>query len=674
MPRQLIVGLFICCLCQLYGQNKDSIAYEIDLKDYVITAQYEPTHYKRALHRVRILPKTVIEQTGASTLEDVVTLIPSIQTYKDPILGSSLRMRGIAANNIAILIDGVPVIGRNNGAIDISQIALNNVERIEIIEGPLSSIYGNNAAGGVINIIRSTSQRRSWKIKQSTLLDSKGQQDFSAHIGYQYKKIQLGIDGRYFAFQAYPEDSLRIVDKVKLDNQNFYLQSRYPFNPKKQYAIGSMLQFPIHKNNRLIWRQAWNIEVVRDYGNVKRPSYKPYAFDALYRTSRHDYSLQYKGNIYNIDIQSTSSFNQYNRYRDQHKVLLESKEIDSTRSSTDTIQFTQWFHNSIFSYTKAKNWKIRGGINLQKSQGIGDRINPKHHEKAQFIEHGLYSDVRYNGIKKLSLSLTNRFIYHSNYKHAYTWSIQGKYQLNEKVHWRASIAKGYRSPSLKELYLEFIDINHHIVGNPALEPEHSMDYQTTIDLDWNKHIHFSLNAYTTQIQNKIQYLEFEPYKFTYGNLDQYRVFGFQPACKLSWSGIQYNSSLAIGYWATNIQLEKAPKYGQQINWNNSLEYKYSTTDWTTTLHHRFYGPQARYRIQDKAITISKVTAYNIFDLSSSKSLLNKKIRATIGIKNLLNIQSAAINGTAGGGAHSGGRRNLIDSGRRYFLKVSFTIE
>ena len=64
-----------------------------------------------------------------------------------------INIRGFNQRNIAVMIDGIPVIGRKGSQIDLSQINLSNIDRIEILKGPASVMYGTNSTGGVINLI-----------------------------------------------------------------------------------------------------------------------------------------------------------------------------------------------------------------------------------------------------------------------------------------------------------------------------------------------------------------------------------------------------------------------------------------------------------------------------------------------------------------------------------------
>jgi outer membrane receptor for ferrienterochelin and colicins len=85
------------------------------------------------------------------------------------VYGSSVSINGISGEGVKILVNGVPMVGRIDGKIDISQINLTNVERIEIVKGPQSVIYGTDALGGVINII-TKEQKDDWNVSAKGLI------------------------------------------------------------------------------------------------------------------------------------------------------------------------------------------------------------------------------------------------------------------------------------------------------------------------------------------------------------------------------------------------------------------------------------------------------------------------------------------------------------------------
>ena len=125
----------------------------IDVGEAVVTGEGAPTMQDRALRKIRVLGKDMIEGRGAVNARDLLRNELNVKTSEDMILGSGISMQGLGGENVKVLIDGVPVVGRLNGNVDLSQINLDQIERVEIVEGPMSVEYGTDALAGTINFI-----------------------------------------------------------------------------------------------------------------------------------------------------------------------------------------------------------------------------------------------------------------------------------------------------------------------------------------------------------------------------------------------------------------------------------------------------------------------------------------------------------------------------------------
>lgn len=665
---------------KLIGQDvveSDTSAFSIDLDQFVITAQYEPTHYKKANHKVELITSEEIRERGAITLEQVLAINPVIRIGYDPVLGSTIRMRGISANNVAILIDGIPAIGRLDGNIDLSQINLQNIERIEIVKGALSNIYGSNAAGGVINLITKKNQIKQFSAEFGTQIESIKQYNLHASLGYQYSDFTFNLHGRYFNYNQYSTDSLRLLERVRLDNNTSILQPKFPFNPKTQYGYGGFVKYTPSNKSRILLKYDFNQEDVKDYGIVKRPQYKPYAKDRFYKTVRSDISISFKKNWENTFFECTSAFNVYDRTYDDKRFFIETSTFDSLLQSSDTTNFKTFFNRIILSHKM--NDKIKGilGVNYSNEQGSGDRIIDRSNPDATavgFAEFGPFLELNYAILKQFNIMASGRYIIHSVYNNRLTPSLLFKYSMTKNWTFRLGYAQGYRSPSLKELYLEFIDINHYIIGSLHLSPELSNDYQLTIDYEPKKNLNLSLNLYHTTITDKIGLIEFEAFKYRYDNIDKYSVFGGQHKITLSlFDRITMNSSASLSYWSTNIDNENAPSFGKIFDLNNSLQYNINKADLKLVINHRHIGKQPIYRLIDDKIKTSIIQGYELLDFSVSNSFFNKKLHLILGVRNLLNILNTSIVGQSSGSAHGSTGRNSVSRGRSIFcnLKCSF---
>ena len=127
-----------------------------ELGEVVVTGQYKPQSAKNSVYQVRTISKERIQKQGATKLQDVLSNELNIRFSQDLATGGSdITMMGLKGQNVKILIDGLPMVGRQgtSNEIDINQIDINSIERIEIVEGPMSVVYGADALAGVINII-----------------------------------------------------------------------------------------------------------------------------------------------------------------------------------------------------------------------------------------------------------------------------------------------------------------------------------------------------------------------------------------------------------------------------------------------------------------------------------------------------------------------------------------
>ncbi len=125
----------------------------VNLNEVAVTASYAPAPAMQSAYAIKVIGKETFDNMGAVNVADVLSKQLNMSTGYDQAFGSTLTMMGMDMKNIKVLIDGVPVIGRMDGNIDLNQLNLAAVERIEVVEGPMSTAYGTDAIAGAINLI-----------------------------------------------------------------------------------------------------------------------------------------------------------------------------------------------------------------------------------------------------------------------------------------------------------------------------------------------------------------------------------------------------------------------------------------------------------------------------------------------------------------------------------------
>src|SRR5690606_11194731 len=107
---------------------------------------------KSSVMATQVIGSAEMRQTGATTLDGVLEAQPGLQIERT-FRGSELWFRGLDPEYTLILVDGQRVPGRVGGAVDLGRYSLEAVERVEIVRGPSSALYGSDAIGGVVNLI-----------------------------------------------------------------------------------------------------------------------------------------------------------------------------------------------------------------------------------------------------------------------------------------------------------------------------------------------------------------------------------------------------------------------------------------------------------------------------------------------------------------------------------------
>src|SRR6187402_678131 len=133
----------------------------------VVTAQFEPQSIKKSVFNVTRISKEDIKNQAANNLSDVLNQYLNIRIMPDSGTGrSTVSMFGLDANYFKILVDNIPLVndtGSGNN-IDLTQVNLDDIEQIEIIEGSMGVTHGANAVSGVLNIITKKGGGYKWQI------------------------------------------------------------------------------------------------------------------------------------------------------------------------------------------------------------------------------------------------------------------------------------------------------------------------------------------------------------------------------------------------------------------------------------------------------------------------------------------------------------------------------
>ncbi len=626
------------------------------INDLVITGQSAPVLATQSIYKVNTISATQIGQRGAANLNEVLNYETNNFVSNDNILGSSVNMGGVGGQNVKILINGIPITGRENGNIDLGQINLPNIKKIEMIQGPMSVMYGSNALGGVINLITAT-PLKPYSISVKSYLESIGRYNLCGNFSLNKNKHSLQLSFARNFFQGWtPKDS---VDRYQI------------WKPKTQYL--SDLQYTYQfKKIKLTYFSSFLNEKITNKGTPIVNPYEGYAFDEYYRTHRFINSLG--ANVKLSDKESLSfsnSFTNYERTKNRFKKDLVSLEQYETRNvgDQDTSIFNNWNLRGSFTSTRVKNIDFLGGYEYSFEKANSFKLAE---QTQQIGEIGLFTSFLFK-YKTFNFQPSVRYTYNTKFAKAISPAIHSKIELTKNTQLRASYARGFRAPTLKEMFLQFVDQNHTIIGNADLKPEigDHLEIGITHTRKLNKlTAQFGLTGYYNAIQNLITLAVYNGQGVLriYDNLDHYRNFIAIGQTKLDFKKISLQQSVGFTHVLESVVVPKHTIY--EIS--STISYKNDFLKTTFNFNYKFNSKQPVLTIDDKYLFTSPI---HIGNFSMQRSFFKNYLQAQFGIKNLFNIQNAKLNGAtdAQGNAHTSSTGMQLFPARSLFFNFIYSL-
>jgi len=640
---------------------------EILLDQVVVTAQITPNISENAVQKIKIIDQKRIASQGAVSLRDLLEQETNIRLSQDNILGSSISIQGVSGQNVKILMDGVPIIGRLNGNIDISQINLNNIEIIEIIEGPLSVNYGTDALAGTINLISKKSGESNLFI--NSYYETVGKYNLDCLMNYSENNHQLSLSGGRNYFDGWsPSDNFRLIPTATIADTNRHKQ----WKPKEQYFA---------RVQDVFTKKDWSIRTYADFffeeilnrGFPRLPYYEN-AFDDIYNTWRNSLGLDFKTKVKDKNLSVIVSYNNYKRIKNTYFNELTTLEevISGNEADQDTSVFNSVMSRGSIGGRISENISTEIGYDIFIEDAIGKRIEDNTQNQGDFA---LYSNTEWRPSEKLTIRPGVRMSYNTDYTAPLIPSLHIKYDYR-KFKLRSSFAKGFRAPSLKDLYFEFVDINHNIVGNPNLKSETSNNYQ--LSLDWknirNDYIVKSdLSFFYNDISDLITLANTSYDAYSYINIGKYKTLGAKTNLNLTYEVIKFNSG--VSYIGRQNNIDEVDPFSYAWEWLSNCTYEMKKWNSKIAIYYKNTGALPSFWMNSEGeVQESILEGYQIMDVTYSWSNPDNKLKIVVGCKNAFDIKN--VNNISGStGAHQSNASGMsVGYGRTFFTSLKWSLK
>lgn len=481
-------------------------AHLFNLDDVVVTGTRTPKALKDVPTLTRLITAEDIKKADATDIKDLLQQeLPGVEFTYAMNQQTNLNLAGFAGQNVLILIDGERLAGETMDNTDFSRLSMQNVERIEIIKGAASALYGSNASGGVINIITKQAMKP-WSLNVNARLADHKEQRYGGVWGLRQGKVSNTLNVMHTKIDTY---NLCYNTKDDCDFRSVYGGRTWTVNDHATYNVLENLKVSAHAGY-FFRERLYNIdnpERYRDFSGGIKGAWRMGERDDMELSYNYD---QYDKSDYqplrDIDVrdyrnvQHTTRLVYTHRYKETNMLTMGG---DYMRDYLDTYQF-------------------KDGA---KTQHSGD----------------LFAQYDHNFSKHWELLTAGRLDYFSQTDKAqFTGKVALRYRTGAFT-LRTGYAGGFRAPSLKELYMRY-DMSgiFWIHGNQDLKAEKSNSMNFSVEYSKGRYS-FTVAANHSVIHDKISTslptadVDNPAYNYVkYINIEKYRVFGLEANARAKW--------------------------------------------------------------------------------------------------------------------------------------------
>lgn len=506
MKHTLLALLTLLSALSLPAQNTTADTLQAKsrlLNMVVVTATRTPKLIMEVPVVTRVITEQDIKAADASSVQELLqTELPGIEFSYAMNQQVSLNMQGFGGNSVLFLVDGERLAGETLDNIDYSRLSLDAVQRIEIIKGAASSLYGSNAVGGVVNIITHTPEKP-WSLNLGARTSSLGEGHYNGTLG-----IANGRWNSLSELQFKHADAVHLADTGDLRT----IFAHRSFNAKEKVRFKA--------SDRLVFTGR--------AGYFFRQREKSSEASDRYR----DFSAGIKGDLdlgTESDLMMSYAFDQYDK-----SDYATASGLDVRNYSNVQHTFRSLFNHSFLTHsdTSAVLGTLTLGGDVMRDYLMSYQFTDGSH--TQYTADA-FAQWDWQPTSRLNIVAALRYDYYSEASASHlSPKINLLYRCSE-TNLRASYANGFRAPTLKEMYMNFDMANIFIIyGNPDLRSEVSDNFNASVE--WS-HSHYNLTcmAFLNHVSNRITtFWNQERNGMLYSNMRPLNITGLDLSASARW--------------------------------------------------------------------------------------------------------------------------------------------
>lgn len=498
----LAIGLWLLAFCL----SAQSVQKEAALQEVVVTGTGTQHLLKDAPVQTEVISHRQLQQFAGKSIEDILSGLTASFAFNENDMGSHLQMNGLGNSYVLILVDGRRLHGDNGGENDLSLIDPHNIEKIEIVKGASSALYGSDAIAGVINIITKKHREQGLMLENTSRVGSYG--DIRQHNGI---ALNYGKFSSYTNFQLQHSDGWQNTSEEALSQTEYHITDsrNKTVNRHTNWQLAEHLTYQLtpkielYADGSIYWKR-----IYRPCG--KHPGVDVKTYDMQYNNA--SISVGGKWKLNETDVITLDADWKRHAY----------KYVYTDTTLTDGYvngRFTNYFpyfpgDKELQSDQRLTQISLKGVFALPYEQMLSAGFDYRYDwleapmrvkgGKATDNTQAIYVQDEWALLNPLYLTAGLRLTRNEGFGTRLTPKLSAMLKLGE-LRLRATWSQGYKTPTPKELHYQYIRNMNGVylyLGNTDLKAQTSNYFGVSAEYTLG-HLTMTLSGYYNKVDNMI---------------------------------------------------------------------------------------------------------------------------------------------------------------------------
>ncbi len=647
----LAIGLWLLAFCL----SAQSVQKEAALQEVVVTGTGTQHLLKDAPVQTEVISHRQLQQFAGKSIEDILSGLTASFAFNENDMGSHLQMNGLGNSYVLILVDGRRLHGDNGGENDLSLIDPHNIEKIEIVKGASSALYGSDAIAGVINIITRKHREQGLMLENTSRVGSYG--DIRQHNGI---ALNYGKFSSYTNFQLQHSDGWQNTSEEALSQTEYHITDsrNKTVNRHTNWQLAEHLTYQLtpkielYADGSIYWKR-----IYRPCG--KHPGVDVKTYDMQYNNA--SISVGGKWKLNETDVITLDADWKRHAY----------KYVYTDTTLTDGYvngRFTNYFpyfpgDKELQSDQRLTQISLKGVFALPYEQMLSAGFDYRYDwleapmrvkgGKATDNTQAIYVQDEWALLNPLYLTAGLRLTRNEGFGTRLTPKLSAMLKLGE-LRLRATWSQGYKTPTPKELHYQYIRNMNGVylyLGNTDLKAQTSNYFGVSAEYTLG-HLTMTLSGYYNKVDNMIALVtiptseapgdlivQYDPMRVRqYQNMEDAKTYGIDFTARYQTK--HFTAGGSYSYLDTKAhQYDSDHEVMQEVTIDGMAHHK---ANWYVTWNHDFsklyhlgiglYGRMSSkryYQIDGNG------KGYQIWRLSTTHQF-GKNLRLEAGIDNIFN--------------------------------------